>query len=202
MTIQHSAIVDPDIHEPKGVATAEAAQVYVADGSGSGVWQSTGNIQQGVWDVHNGDLTPIDLTVADTEYDLTNDGLGANSYASPIAGVPLVWDASLQQFDFSSLDIGDTVDIRLDIEFVSSGANDAIDIDLVLAYGNVNEYRVPFISEQSYKTAGTHRVTTLNSIYIGNVLTRDNPARFVARSDTTGDSVIVNGWYVRVLKNV
>ena len=38
MTIQHNAISDPDIHEPKGVATADAGTIYVADGLGSGTW--------------------------------------------------------------------------------------------------------------------------------------------------------------------
>lgn len=39
MTIQHSLITDPNIHEPKGVASAAIGNVYVADGAGSGVWQ-------------------------------------------------------------------------------------------------------------------------------------------------------------------
>jgi len=34
----HSAITDPDIHEPKGVSTAAKGRSYQADGSGSGVW--------------------------------------------------------------------------------------------------------------------------------------------------------------------
>ena len=36
--IQHSALTDPNIHEPKGITTALAGQVYVADGSNSGDW--------------------------------------------------------------------------------------------------------------------------------------------------------------------
>jgi len=39
MTIQHNLITDPDIHEPKGAASASAGKVYVADGTGSGSWQ-------------------------------------------------------------------------------------------------------------------------------------------------------------------
>lgn len=39
MTIQHNLITDPDIHEPKGAASASAGKVYVADGAGSGSWQ-------------------------------------------------------------------------------------------------------------------------------------------------------------------
>lgn len=36
--IQHSAITDPNIHEPKGAASASSGAVYVANGSGSGSW--------------------------------------------------------------------------------------------------------------------------------------------------------------------
>lgn len=38
MTIEHSIITDPNIHEPKGVSTATAEQVYSANGIGSGTW--------------------------------------------------------------------------------------------------------------------------------------------------------------------
>lgn len=38
MTIEHNSISDPYIHEPKGISTATADEVYVADGLGSGVW--------------------------------------------------------------------------------------------------------------------------------------------------------------------
>jgi hypothetical protein len=36
--VEHSAITDPNIHEPKGVAAATSGQIYVANGSGSGSW--------------------------------------------------------------------------------------------------------------------------------------------------------------------
>lgn len=38
MAVQHKNITDPDIHEPKGVASAAVGKVYVSDGSGSGDW--------------------------------------------------------------------------------------------------------------------------------------------------------------------
>jgi hypothetical protein len=38
MTIQHKLITDPDIHEPKGAATASSGKVYLANGTGSGAW--------------------------------------------------------------------------------------------------------------------------------------------------------------------
>jgi hypothetical protein len=39
MTIQHSLITDPNIHEPKGISSATANRVYVSNGLGSGSWQ-------------------------------------------------------------------------------------------------------------------------------------------------------------------
>lgn len=38
MTIQHSLITDPNLHEPKGIASAAIGKVYVSDGAGSGDW--------------------------------------------------------------------------------------------------------------------------------------------------------------------
>jgi len=40
VTVNHSSIGDPYIHEPKGVSTAQTSTVYVANGSGSGSWKS------------------------------------------------------------------------------------------------------------------------------------------------------------------
>lgn len=34
----HSALTDPEIHEPKGVAAAAAGKTYLSDGVGSGSW--------------------------------------------------------------------------------------------------------------------------------------------------------------------
>lgn len=39
MAIQHAVIPDAQLHEPKGVVSASAGQVYVANGSGSGTWK-------------------------------------------------------------------------------------------------------------------------------------------------------------------
>ena len=37
-TVNHSTLTDPFLHEPKGIAAASADRVYIANGSGSGVW--------------------------------------------------------------------------------------------------------------------------------------------------------------------
>lgn len=40
-TLQHKDIPDGQRHEPKGISTATAGQVYVANGSGGGAWTTT-----------------------------------------------------------------------------------------------------------------------------------------------------------------
>ncbi len=37
--VEHSALTGSALHEPKGVAGANSGETYVANGSGSGVWQ-------------------------------------------------------------------------------------------------------------------------------------------------------------------
>ena len=39
MATQHDSITDPNIHEPKGISTADVDTLYVPDGLGSGDWQ-------------------------------------------------------------------------------------------------------------------------------------------------------------------
>jgi hypothetical protein len=36
--VNHSALSDPYLHEPKGASTAAAGEVYLANGAGSGAW--------------------------------------------------------------------------------------------------------------------------------------------------------------------
>jgi len=37
--VNHATLTDPFLHEPKGIAAAPLGRVYVANGSGSGVWK-------------------------------------------------------------------------------------------------------------------------------------------------------------------
>jgi hypothetical protein len=140
--------------------------------------------------------TPIALTLADTFYKLTNDGAGAfsnNTYK--IADHGEIWNTTTDTFDFSDLAIGDTVDFRLDISVTTSGVNRDIALRLALAQGGT-PYTLN-IDTRAIKSAGTYQVTRWYSIYIGDANTRDNGGHFEISSDNTGDTVVVNGWYVR-----
>ena len=52
MAIEHDAIPNADIHEPKGVSGAVSGDVYVADGAGSGAWsQQSGATYGGIYSI-------------------------------------------------------------------------------------------------------------------------------------------------------
>ena len=40
VNVNHSTLTDPYLHEPKGVSTASANEVYVANGTGAGAWKT------------------------------------------------------------------------------------------------------------------------------------------------------------------
>ena len=127
MAIEHVDITTGELHEPKGIVGATAGDSYIADGAGSGDWKPVaGTISQGFWDYNDLATTssPIALTTPGTDYELTNDGAGADTtlgYA--LDGLTNVWDVATDRFTFTSgsvLALGDTLDFRLDIELTTT----------------------------------------------------------------------------------
>lgn len=199
MATQHSVLTDPELHEPKGAAAASVNTVYVADGAGSGAW--TMPFRRGIWDYdHAG--SAVTLTAANTQYELINDGLGSftnKTYA--LAGVTDVWDTGTNRFDFTGLKLGDTVDIRVDLNITTTAVSSVVDVVLELGVGG-SPYQISWIPKTYFKSAATYtNYVTFNSIYMGDSNTLSNPARLLARSDKAGDSIAINGWYVRVLSS-
>lgn len=64
--INHSTLTDPYIHEPKGVSTASAGQIYVANGSGSGSWVENSRIVGGYLTFSTGSPYAFAATTSDT----------------------------------------------------------------------------------------------------------------------------------------
>jgi len=156
----------------------------------------------GFWDYNDTatGTTPIALALANTEYQLTNNGLGVNTLTTyGLPGVTNIYNTSTNYFDFSSLKIGDTVDVRTDCEITTTSTNNILTLNAELGIGT-SPYEVPFDTVY-LKSTGTHRVVAFHSIYIGNNDTKNGLARFLAANDSTGSTVKVNGWYIRVITN-
>jgi len=142
---------------------------------------------------------PISISGGNQYYKLTNDTLGAyTNRAFAPDNIGDIWDPALNIFTFTSLDLGDIVKIRLDVEVITSIINTEIEIIMELAVGGFT-YSLPFLTESTYTTIGTHRINAYNSIYMGDLNTKDNSAYFSINSNNNC-SIKVNGWYCEILR--
>lgn len=203
MPIQHKSIPEDQLHETKGASTASTNQLHRAKGDGTTDFWTPDFTKgkQGIWDYEDTvtSTTPIALATADTGYQLTNDGLGTNTLTTyGLPGVS-IYDTATNYFNFSDLKLGDTVDIRTDCEITTTSTNNILTLRAELGIG-ISPYEVPFDTVY-FKSAGTFRVVAFHSIYIGNNATKNGLARFLAFNDSTGATVKVNGWYIRVITN-
>lgn len=202
MTTNHEVITDPYIHEPKGASTAASGQVYVSDGLGSGSFQDIPReTLVGFFDYN--DLAtvtaPINIIGGAGYTDITNDGQGpfTNKNYAPL-GISDVWDASANKFDWSELQLGDMVDIRLDMQITTTSANQEYEVILEMNTDGAS-YQIPF-AKSLIKTAGSAEINRYNGVYMGDLGTLNGKSRFRIRSDGNA-SLLVRGWYCKVLIN-
>ena len=137
MAIEHSAIVDPNQHEPKGIGSATAGQVYVAAGGSTGAWGSSeppgtsaataGQVYiadgagGGAWGVgvpqphgwmyyKDGDAAQ---TFSTTPAILTLDGATTQLNGYKPSGVTELWDVTNDKLTPAA--VGDSYVVRLDL---------------------------------------------------------------------------------------
>lgn len=201
MPTLHSTLTGADLHEVKGADTATAGQFLTANGGGTATFKTLPVAQVGWYDYHDTATTgtPIALT-SGVKADLTNNALGVNTQTSFGFDGVSVWNTSTNRFDFTDLDLGDTLDVRVDLLFTTSGANTAISLEFEFAAGTGSAFNLIILPQTNLKTAGTYQITHSRGFYIGSAVVRDNPCRIRALADSAGSSVVVNGWYVRVIK--
>lgn len=148
--------------------------------------------------------TPLNYTGSDPFY-LTNDGLGVfTNKTYKLTGVNDVYNVSINAFDFTVLELGDTVDIRLDLDITTSAPSQTVKIIIELGIGSfpVGTYQLNFAGERLYKTVKLYpNETWFNSIYMGDLTTRDNDAKFIFESSNPA-TITVNGWYCKVSKRL
>ena len=72
--VNHNTLTDPYLHEPKGISTALAGQIYVADGAGSGTWVENSRIVGGYITFSAHSVTTSDTVLNPTFSLSTNNG--------------------------------------------------------------------------------------------------------------------------------
>ena len=150
----------------------------------------------GVYDYAN-TLTAQSFT--STPIYLQNNGLGAfTNLDYAFSGINNLFDTSTYEFDFSSLELGDKVDVRIDVNIETTTPNQNAKISLELGIGST-PYEI-CILDRDFKTATTHsNITISNLFYIGNTLTKDDPAKLKFTSDSSAN-VLLNGFAIIVTK--
>lgn len=151
--------------------------------------------------VYNYNNAGADIAYTNTGFyeDITNDAAGAYTNKSgALDDIADVYDASSNSFDWSGLSVGDTADIRLDVEVTTTQANQEITIDLELGIGGFS-YKIPFVGYSKINGSGNYKINVLNSVYMGDENTLNNDAKFKFKSDANA-TIKVNGWYCRIIK--
>jgi hypothetical protein len=148
--------------------------------------------------------TPITLTPTATFVDMTDDGASAQTDTTfDLPEVGNLWNVGTSSFDFSDLKIGDTVDIRIDLDITTTGANHEIEVQLDMDTAPIDINFPLLLIRQNFKTAVTAaKLIRFYSLFIGSAGVRDGVHKIQVRSDTgTTDTVRVHGWYIRAITN-
>lgn len=130
--IQHALIQDPMIHEPKGAATANNGTVYVANGTGSGVWTPTNDfpVRTG-WasyeDAQYTSLSPLAVT-SGVRTKLTIDALKATTETSYRPKASQLWNTGTNKI--TPYTVGDCYQLRLRFKAKPSTIDKIITLEL------------------------------------------------------------------------
>jgi hypothetical protein len=142
--------------------------------------------------------TPLNV-VANTPLLITNDTLGDETNVSNAPyGVPRLWSEDTNQFDFSSLAIGDLVTFNLDAYLTTSNTDQTYSYYLYFGIGSGNE-RVKYLSDSHKKPIGQLKYGGQVSFTIVNEDMRIYPAELYIISNHNA-SLVVNEFYFSVVR--
>jgi len=165
--VQHSSLTDPNLHEPKGISTASANQLYLSSGSGSGTWTNANRFPGTGWGKYTNttyvlttalaiSTTPVLLpfTTADTVSQLPITLTGTTSSLMNLATETLLFVA-----------VGDLHSITLTMEVYSATGSPA-HLDLII-YGSSDgtTYGTALGETTVYLDKGAGQVITESSLF-------------------------------------
>jgi hypothetical protein len=140
--------------------------------------------------------TPVTHSAGSTTTFLTNDGAGSGTTSYNPNSKAALWNTSTNKFDFTSLKIGDTVEFRIDVDIAPAAAQE-INLVMDIGEGNAGAYTLN-VNHTYFKTASaSDQITAMFRVYMGDEITRANPARFRLTS-LAATTVVVNGWFYQI----
>lgn len=165
--VQHSSLTDPNIHEPKGISSASANQLYLSSGSGSGTWTNASRFPGTGWGKYTNttyvgttvlaiSTTPVLLpfTTADDVSQLPITLTGTTSSLMNLANETLQFVAA-----------GDLHSITLTMEYYSAiGTPDHLDL-IIYGSSDGTTYGTALGETTVYLTKGIGQVITESSLF-------------------------------------
>lgn len=146
--------------------------------------------------------TPLSI-VANVNKKITNDGLGAQTNLTQAPyGVSTLFNVTTNNFDFSNLSIGDTLDLRVDLSLTTTSANQKYLVFLRVGEGSVAQYDLPIFNGQIKNISANNRIIGNQPLSIDYQEHIDFTAVLYILSDDNG-SVKNNGFFINIIrKNV
>jgi len=143
--------------------------------------------------------TPISVT-SGVETLLTNDALGAYTNISNAPyGVPTVYNADTNEFDFSSLSVGDIIHFRPDLNIDLTGTNTSYELYLKGSIGTAKEWILDLTSGGERKSTAEFHKNGFMGFDIAFEEMTTAPSQLFIKTDANA-TVKVNGWYIEVLR--
>jgi hypothetical protein len=140
--------------------------------------------------------SPITHGANSTTTFLTNDGASSSTTSYNPDSKAALWNTATNKFDFTSLKIGDTVEFRIDIVIANAAAQE-INLVMDIGEGVGGAYSLN-VNHTYFKTASSgDQITAMFRIYMGDEVTRANPARFRLTS-IAATTIVVNGWFYQI----
>ena len=189
---------------------AEGDAIY-ADGEGGytvePVRPRPGTVAQGSWKYAAGlTLTnPRELTLADTDYQLTNDGLDTDGLGTEtfleygLPGLTNVWNTTTNKLDFYDtgvLSLGDSLDLLVEVDVTTGTTDTVVNIFLDLD-ADGTPFRLNLLTDQNYKSSGTYPIDLHIPFFMKTQAVLDGTGVICASADKTGATILVRGFYIR-----
>jgi len=179
-TIQHKDLPESVLHEPKGASTANAGDVYVSDGAGSGSWATVDAIGSGTatagqllvadgsggttyaqphgWASYKDNASAQTFTT--TAAKLSIDGLGSTTEIGYLPeGVTALWDTAADKIIASGL--GDSYIVRIDLPITAVTGSASI-LELELDIGGGATPSIVIVDRQISVAAGSNKVVSVS----------------------------------------
>lgn len=160
----------------------------IAGGGGGTPFPADGaRIGTYIYDDAQYDSTPLSVP-ANTPTALPNDTLGPLTGNTPVTGVTNLWDPVTGFFDFTELNVGDVVEMRLDLLVQTSSFNQTVNINFEGGIGSPFPFALTFI-DGAYLFTGSFSINRYTPIFVIDENTIDYPGRMVIQSS---DPIDVN----------